>query len=57
MALSDRLRVIRVAEPSDRTLAIEVMRATYKQEKNWSIEETRRRNSDYIVWLASELRG
>lgn len=35
MALSDRLRVIRVAQSSERTLAIEVMRATYKQEKNW----------------------
>lgn len=35
MALSDRLRVIRVAATSDRAQAIEVMRATYKQEKNW----------------------
>ena len=35
MALSDRLRVIRVTGDSERTLAIEVMRATYKQEKNW----------------------
>lgn len=35
MGLSDRLRVIRVATESERTLAIEVMAATYKQEKNW----------------------
>lgn len=35
MGLSDRLRVIRVATDSDRALAIEVMAATYKQEKNW----------------------
>lgn len=35
MALTDRLQVIRVATDAQRTLAIEVMRATYKQEKNW----------------------
>jgi hypothetical protein len=35
MALSDRLRVIRVTGDADRMLAIEVMRATYQQEKNW----------------------
>lgn len=35
MALSDRLRVIRVAEDADRTQAISVMRATYQEEKNW----------------------
>src|SRR4029434_1357066 len=35
MALNDRLRVIRVDSEEQRTHAIEVMRATYKQEKNW----------------------
>lgn len=35
MALSDRLRVIRVERDTDRSLAMAVMRATYKQEKNW----------------------
>ncbi len=35
MALTDRLRVIRVESAAARDLAIEVMRATYKQEKNW----------------------
>jgi ribosomal protein S18 acetylase RimI-like enzyme len=35
MGLIDRLRVLRVGGPADRTLAMEVMRATYKQEKNW----------------------
>ncbi len=35
MGLSDRLRVIRVSGEAERALAIEVMRATYKQEKNW----------------------
>lgn len=35
MALTDRLQVIRVATDAHRALAIEVMRATYKQEKNW----------------------
>ena len=35
MGLNDRLRVIRVSGPSERALAIEVMRATYQQEKNW----------------------
>jgi ribosomal protein S18 acetylase RimI-like enzyme len=35
MGLIDRLRVIRVAGPEDRALAVSVMSATYKQEKNW----------------------
>ena len=35
MGLIDRLRVLRVAGSPDRALAMEVMRATYKQEKNW----------------------
>jgi hypothetical protein len=35
MALTERLQVIRVESESARALAIEVMRATYKQEKNW----------------------
>lgn len=35
MGLIERLRVLRVAGEGDRALAIEVMRATYKQEKNW----------------------
>ncbi len=35
MALTERLHVIRVATDAQRALAIEVMRATYKQEKNW----------------------
>jgi hypothetical protein len=35
MGKTDRLRVIRVQTPADRLLAIEVMRATYQQEKNW----------------------
>lgn len=35
MGLSDRLRVIRVSSETERALAIEVMGATYKQEKNW----------------------
>lgn len=35
MGLSDRLRVIRVTGEPERALAIEVMRATYQQEKNW----------------------
>lgn len=35
MGLNDRLRVIRVESPAERALAIEVMRATYQQEKNW----------------------
>jgi ribosomal protein S18 acetylase RimI-like enzyme len=39
MALSDRLRVIRVATDADRALAMEVMRATYKHEKNWITRE------------------
>lgn len=35
MGLIDRLRVIRVSGSAERALAIEVMRATYQQEKNW----------------------
>lgn len=35
MALIERLHVIRVATDAQRAAAIEVMRATYKQEKNW----------------------
>lgn len=35
MGLIDRLKVIRVSSPAERTLAIDVMKATYKQEKNW----------------------
>jgi hypothetical protein len=35
MALTDRLKVIRVDSTAGRALAVEVMRATYKQEKNW----------------------
>jgi ribosomal protein S18 acetylase RimI-like enzyme len=35
MALSDRLHVIRVGTDAERALAIQVMGATYKQEKNW----------------------
>ena len=35
MALTDRLQVIRVESETQRTFAIEIMRATYKQEKNW----------------------
>ncbi len=35
MSLTDRLQVIHVESESERALAIEVMRATYKQEKNW----------------------
>lgn len=35
MGLTDRLRVIRVAGVADRALAVEVMKATYKLEKNW----------------------
>lgn len=35
MALIDRLRVLRVGGQAERALAMEVMRATYKQEKNW----------------------
>ena len=35
MALTDRLQVIRVQSEELRLLAIDVMRATYKQEKNW----------------------
>jgi hypothetical protein len=35
MAFNDLLRVIRVESESERALAIEVMHATYKQEKNW----------------------
>lgn len=35
MATTDRLQVIRVDSEASRALAIEVMRATYKQEKNW----------------------
>lgn len=35
MALTDRLRVIRVESEAERALAIEVMQATYKREKNW----------------------
>lgn len=35
MGLSNRLRVIRVSCEAERALAIEVMRATYQQEKNW----------------------
>lgn len=35
MALIDRLHVVRVGTEAQRALAIDVMRATYKQEKNW----------------------
>ncbi len=35
MGLIDRLRVIRVSGAAERTLAVEVMSATYKAEKNW----------------------
>ncbi len=35
MGLIDRLKVIRVSSPAERTLAIDVMKATYKREKNW----------------------
>ncbi|MBX3745499.1 MAG: GNAT family N-acetyltransferase [Verrucomicrobiae bacterium] len=35
MALTERLRVVRVESEAERAFAIEVMRATYKQEKNW----------------------
>lgn len=35
MALTERLRVVRVESDAERAFAIEVMRATYKQEKNW----------------------
>jgi hypothetical protein len=35
MALTDRLEIIRVASEKERACAIEIMRATYQQEKNW----------------------
>lgn len=39
MALKDHIHVTRVQSPSDRDLAMQVLKATYREEKNWVADE------------------
>lgn len=41
MSLKDRIRVVRVESESDRAQAMKVLKATYREEKNWVADETK----------------
>lgn len=56
MTLNQRLRVIRVQDETQRTLATQVVRATYQEEKHWILDEQKlfpaeELGSDGVSWF------